>query len=115
MEICVRAEVSISAAHYLPDHPKCGAVHGHNYKVELWAYGAVTDGILVDFAMMKDQLEDVVKQYDHNGLLNAWYEYPSAEVLVSDWLRRLNLMNAKYKRLRVWETEKYYAEADITR
>ncbi|NOZ89190.1 MAG: hypothetical protein GXO15_04610 [Crenarchaeota archaeon] len=32
----VRACISFSAAHRIEGHPRCGRVHGHNYRVCVW-------------------------------------------------------------------------------
>ena len=31
VDILVGKQATFSAAHYLPDHPKCGCIHGHTY------------------------------------------------------------------------------------
>lgn len=119
VEIAVRSEITISAAHFIPGHPKCGKLHGHNYKVELWAGPRPThnlkNGMLIDFDDMKRHLEIVVGDFDHAGSLNdlSVAQPPTAEILAWDWLDRLHKLNALYTRIRVWETEKHFAEAFI--
>src|SRR5262245_10716261 len=43
----------IDCAHFLPNHPKCGSLHGHTYRVELIVEGPVRDGMVMDFADLK--------------------------------------------------------------
>ena len=100
----------IDCAHYLPDHPKCGQVHGHTYKVELIIEGdkGVT-GMVLDFDQMKGDLHMVLKGYDHQSL-NDFLDYPSVEniceLLRSDLEKKLSFPFT----LRVWEGAGKWAE-----
>ena len=67
----VRVTADFSAAHFLSRyHGKCEQLHGHNYRVELWAKGEDLNegGMLVDFALLKDGLRQVCKKLDHTNL-----------------------------------------------
>ena len=67
----VKVEADFSAAHFLSHyHGKCEKLHGHNYRVDLWARGdSLNDGgMLVDFALLKDALRAVCKKLDHTSL-----------------------------------------------
>jgi 6-pyruvoyltetrahydropterin/6-carboxytetrahydropterin synthase len=67
----VRVEAEFAAAHFLSRYNgKCERLHGHNYRVRLWAKGgALTEGgMLVDFAVLKDALRGVCKTLDHTNL-----------------------------------------------
>jgi 6-pyruvoyltetrahydropterin/6-carboxytetrahydropterin synthase len=67
----VRVETEFSAAHYLSHYRgKCENLHGHNYRVRLWARGEDLDegGVLVDFAVLKDRLRRVCAELDHTSL-----------------------------------------------
>jgi len=80
----VRVEAEFSAAHFLSSyHGKCEKLHGHNYRVRLWAKGSVlnTGGILVDFKLLKDTLRQVCKTLDHSNLNDnpVFNDNPSAE------------------------------------
>jgi 6-pyruvoyltetrahydropterin/6-carboxytetrahydropterin synthase len=71
----VRVETEFSAAHYLTRYRgKCERLHGHNYRVRLWAQGNGLDegGVLIDFAVLKDRLRQVCAELDHANL----NEYP---------------------------------------
>jgi 6-pyruvoyl tetrahydropterin synthase/QueD family protein len=117
MKIALTRAVEIAAAHFQPDYDgKCRTLHGHNYAVEVTAYGT-TDaldrcGMLVDFSAMGQDLDAVVGIHDHTCLNNA-YETPSVELLASDWLARLHARNPMYRRLRVHENARSTCEVWI--
>ena len=80
----VRVEAGFAAAHFLSRyHGKCENLHGHNYRVRLWAKGETLGegGMLVDFGALKKILRDVLSSLDHTNL-NDKAEFdndPSAE------------------------------------
>ena len=80
----VLVEADFAAAHFLTHyHGKCERLHGHNYRVRLWARGETLDdgGMLVDFGSLKGVLREVVGKLDHQNL-NDFKEFdgdPSAE------------------------------------
>jgi 6-pyruvoyltetrahydropterin/6-carboxytetrahydropterin synthase len=80
----VRVEADFAAAHFLSRyHGKCENLHGHNYRVRLWAKGETLGegGMLVDFGALKKILRDVLSTLDHTNL-NDKAEFdndPSAE------------------------------------
>jgi 6-pyruvoyltetrahydropterin/6-carboxytetrahydropterin synthase len=68
-------EVSIrktfSAAHVLQEiGGKCEALHGHNFDVEVTIAGArlSTEGLLIDFRVLKNWTEEVLETLDHKHL-----------------------------------------------
>ena len=73
-------EIQIDCAHYIPDHKKCGDIHGHTYTISIVIKGETLspEGMLVDFGV----LETIIKEYDHR-LLNecGWLDgvIPTAE------------------------------------
>lgn len=108
----VRIEGSFAAAHYLADyHGKCERLHGHNYRVRVWARGESLDsgGMLLDFGILKRALKDVLEPLDH-GLLNDTPELgraPSAERIAQlIWDRmKAALPQAPLWRVDVFETD----------
>ena len=67
----VRVEAEFAAAHFLSHYRgKCEQLHGHNYRVRLWARGSALNdgGMLVDFALLKDALRQACKTLDHSNL-----------------------------------------------
>jgi 6-pyruvoyltetrahydropterin/6-carboxytetrahydropterin synthase len=80
----VRVEGDFAAAHFLKHyHGKCEKLHGHNYRVRLWARGDVLDegGMLTDFSVLKKALREVLAGLDHSNLNDnpAFNNDPSAE------------------------------------
>ena len=62
---------------------KCENLHGHNYKVRLWASGSRLDegGMLVDFSLLKKALKAALEPLDHSNLndMAVFKNDPSAE------------------------------------
>jgi 6-pyruvoyltetrahydropterin/6-carboxytetrahydropterin synthase len=82
-----------SAAHALRGYKgKCENTHGHNFAVELVAEGEklAVDGMLLDFAILKALLKEVLADVDHR-LLNETPPFdalnPSSENLARYILR----------------------------
>jgi 6-pyruvoyltetrahydropterin/6-carboxytetrahydropterin synthase len=80
----VRVEGDFAAAHFLSHyHGKCEKLHGHNYRVRLWARGDALDegGMLTDFGVLKKALREVLAGLDHSNLNDtpAFNNDPSAE------------------------------------
>jgi len=80
----VRVESDFSAAHFLSHYRgKCENLHGHNYKVRLWAQGEELDegGMLADFSLLKKALKEVLDTLDHTNLndMVIFKNDPSAE------------------------------------
>jgi 6-pyruvoyltetrahydropterin/6-carboxytetrahydropterin synthase len=99
----------IDCAHFLPGHPKCGALHGHTYKIELMVEGETKDGMVIDFADLKRILGDVLGHYDHRSL-NDFLEYPSVENICELLSEKLKQELAFTFTLRVWEGQGKWAE-----
>lgn len=107
MELYIRRK--FAAAHYLPGHPKCGAVHGHSFLVEVWMEGDVDPktGMVIDFGEAKYWIDLL----DHpgaalNDVLPEEFQPPTAENLVLYFLHYI----PKAYRVRVWESSDAYAE-----
>ena len=80
----VRVEAAFAAAHFLSHYRgKCENLHGHNYRVRLWAAGEELDegGMLADFGILKKVLKEVLAPLDHGNLNDnpAFKNDPSAE------------------------------------
>ena len=108
----VRIESEFSAAHFLTHyHGKCERLHGHNYRVRVWASGDELDagGMLVDFGLLKAALATVIGVLDH-GNLNDIADFkgdPSAERIAAYVYDRLTaaLPAAPLSRVDVFETD----------
>jgi len=68
----VYKEQDFSAAHFLREyHGACEQLHGHNYRVRVYAACDELDpeGMVIDFAALKQAIQDVIARFDHR-LLN---------------------------------------------
>jgi len=64
-------ERNFSSAHQLRGYRgKCENLHGHNYKIEIYARGKELKniGLLVDFVALKQAADDLVTYLDHKNL-----------------------------------------------
>lgn len=67
----VMIERNFSSAHQLRGYKgKCENLHGHNYKVEIYAKGSELNniGLLIDFGELKIAADEVVDYFDHRNL-----------------------------------------------
>ena len=92
----VMIERNFSSAHQLRGYKgKCENLHGHNYKIEIYARGSELDniGLLVDFGELKEAADEVVVYLDHRNIneLPPFDEElnPSAENLARYILERV--------------------------
>jgi 6-pyruvoyltetrahydropterin/6-carboxytetrahydropterin synthase len=79
-----RVETDFAAAHFLSHYRgKCENLHGHNYRVRLWARGTELDegGMLIDFGVLKELLRGIAGELDHHNLNDNphFQNDPSAE------------------------------------
>ena len=92
----VMIERNFSSAHQLRGYRgKCENLHGHNYKIEIYARGRELNdiGLLVDFVELKEAADEVVNFLDHRNIneLEPFVEElnPSAENLARFILERV--------------------------
>lgn len=102
----LRIQRQFSAAHSIPGHPKCQALHGHTWKVEIALRGDTLNGLgfLVDFGEVKVWLDEVLPDHQH---LNDTFDFsPTAENL-SRWLyyQAVERFSNIVKEVVVWESE----------
>jgi 6-pyruvoyltetrahydropterin/6-carboxytetrahydropterin synthase len=106
-------EKHFAAAHFLPEFGgACARLHGHNYRVRVYVRGEQLDrhGLLVDFAILKDNLNRLLERYDHfclNDLPEFATTPPSTEQLARSLATELaaaDLGNARLHRVEVRET-----------
>jgi queuosine biosynthesis protein QueD len=114
----VGISAGFSAAHYIPGHPKCGRLHGHNYKVELHVeFNKLNEmGFVLDFGDLKSALNEILKRLDHtllNESVSKDYQPPSAEKIAAylyyEVKKSTDLRNFNIK-VRVYETPTSWAE-----
>lgn len=65
-----KAKLRFSAAHLIPECDKCGHLHGHTYAVHVKIHGKPDqNGIILDFSILKNVVNNVIKQLDHRVLI----------------------------------------------
>ncbi|BEP17292.1 6-carboxytetrahydropterin synthase QueD [Pyrofollis japonicus] len=67
MSFLVKACTEFSAAHSIKGHPRCGRVHGHNYRVCVWLREDEPMGIDLD-DLEKWLRVNVFERFDHRYL-----------------------------------------------
>jgi 6-pyruvoyltetrahydropterin/6-carboxytetrahydropterin synthase len=84
----IGVDLTFEAAHWLPMVPpehKCHRMHGHSYRVTVIVAGPVgDDGMVMDFAKIREAAQPLVAQLDHHTL-NDLIPNPTAE-LIAVWL-----------------------------
>ncbi|HMG34530.1 MAG TPA: 6-carboxytetrahydropterin synthase QueD [Blastocatellia bacterium] len=120
----VMIEEEFSAAHALRGYQgKCENLHGHNWKVQVYARGERLDnvGMLVDFRLLKSATRRIMKYLDHQNL-NELKPFdneinPSSEHLAGFVLHQLaaeiNNDRVKVFKVRVWETSSTCASYEV--
>jgi 6-pyruvoyltetrahydropterin/6-carboxytetrahydropterin synthase len=111
----VKIVTQFAAAHRLENfYGKCEALHGHNWKVEVFLIGNTLDkaGLLMDFGVVKARAKEVLEEIDHKYLneLAAFQNLnPSSENLARYLYERLgtslNRNGVKIHRVNVWESD----------
>jgi 6-pyruvoyltetrahydropterin/6-carboxytetrahydropterin synthase len=95
-------------------HGKCEELHGHNWKVEVSVVSnrLSKEGVVIDFGILKQKLEKVLKLLDHTYLNDLPYFSgiePSSENIakyIFDKLKReLKEYRVTLKRVTAWESE----------
>lgn len=121
----ITKEVYFCYGHRLMHHPgKCRNLHGHSVKaaISISHTELNTQGMVCDFADIRDCVEQYIEQYlDHNFLLHkddpiipllesqnerflALDEHPTAEVLSKMIFEYLQQQGFKVKQVVLWET-----------
>jgi 6-pyruvoyltetrahydropterin/6-carboxytetrahydropterin synthase len=104
-----------SAAHRLENfYGKCEALHGHNWKVEVFLTGDRLDqaGLVRDFGEIKARTREVLEEIDHkylNELPDFRQQNPSSENLARFLFERLAQVldrdGVQVSRVSVWESD----------
>jgi 6-pyruvoyltetrahydropterin/6-carboxytetrahydropterin synthase len=106
---------SFSGAHRLRYlHGRCEELHGHNWKVEVSVVSnrLGKEGVAIDFGVLKEKVEKVLKPLDHHYLNDLPYfsgKEPSSENIakyIFDKLKKeLNRYSVNLKKVTAWESE----------
>lgn len=105
-----------SAAHRLEHYEgKCEELHGHNFLVEAFFTGEAlnSEGMLVDFKVLKKYLKDVLDTLDHKYIneIPFFAERASSSEYIAMFIFKeikgiIKERNISLKEVRVWESEK---------
>lgn len=108
-----------SSAHRLKNYKgKCENLHGHNWKVEVIVSGEVLDktGLIIDFGVLKEKLNFVLKQLDHKNLNKIPFFYrtnPTSENISYYIFKKMKSLLKNFpvriEKVTVWENEKQCA------
>lgn len=109
-----RVEGTFSASHCMPDHSRCGSLHGHNYTVEVFLKRELSesDHLQVDLSALKHTLREVLEGYDHTHL-NDKIPYPSCENIALSIIEELAARGITASSVRVWETPLQWVEVIV--
>ena len=71
MKLVFDQDITFSAAHYIPNHEKCSAIHGHTYFVKGLTVSVQgdklnSDGMLIDFGIIKSYFKE---HWDHRFIV----------------------------------------------
>jgi 6-pyruvoyltetrahydropterin/6-carboxytetrahydropterin synthase len=117
----VRVEATFEAAHNLREyHGKPEPLHGHSWKVEVFAKrkGLDHEGMAIDFIELKDTLDPLIKPFKHS-YINEVPPFdkinPSTENIAS-WIydelsKKLKNHPCQIEKVTVWEGPNYSATA----
>jgi 6-pyruvoyltetrahydropterin/6-carboxytetrahydropterin synthase len=116
----VTVEAHFSSGHFLREyHGKCENPHGHNYRVLVTLAGAEleSNGLLLDFKILKDILKPVVNYLDHH-MINELPPFdvvnPSAENLAKYFFDETNSRLADITKGRVRVKQSTIFETDTS-
>ncbi len=108
-------KTTFSAAHRLEAyHGKCEQLHGHNYTVEAVVEGEELngEGMVIDFAVLKDILRRIIAGLDHTCLNEIDYfrerstsSEHIARFIFDEFARHLPAVPVRAREVRVWESE----------
>jgi len=113
----LRVETTFAAAHRVVESSgKCENLHGHTFKVELFVLGKNKEqnGMVIDFALLKEALQKVVDRLDHTYLNeNSELGNPTSENIaeyVFGELKKTLSEEPKIEKVRVWEGPRNWVE-----
>jgi len=113
-----------AAAHRLENfYGKCEALHGHNWKVEVYLLGDRLDdaGLLKDFGAIKARTNEILQEIDHkylNELPAFSQQNPSSENVARYLFERLAAVldgdGIRVSKVSVWESDTSCASYFLT-
>ena len=89
------AKLRFSACHFIPNHPKCGCLHGHTYAISVRIEGEQAGEFIIDFEQVKGIVNNICDRLDHR-------------VLIADKDPRLRIEKKGSVSIEIIESEKKY-------
>lgn len=69
--VTISRDYEFSAAHRIENHPKCGRLHGHNYKVIVKLTSTVDkSGMVLDYAELDRIVKPILEELDHRYMIS---------------------------------------------
>jgi len=120
MGMTIYKEKKICCAHQLnlPYESKCNRLHGHNYRIEIWLQHSGNalnkNGMILDFA----DISSFIDSFDHIDLRSKMIDPSTAEKFAQFLANGIKAICQNQEmdcdvRVRVWETDTSYAEAEF--
>ncbi|MFH1386735.1 MAG: 6-carboxytetrahydropterin synthase QueD [bacterium] len=104
-------EETFDAAHALREYEgPCENLHGHTWKVQVYLQGEKLNrlGLLEDFKVIRKELKETLKDYDHN-YLNEVAPFqainPTSENLAALIHKKLKKVFKSVSKVTIWESE----------
>ncbi|MBC7080989.1 MAG: 6-pyruvoyl tetrahydropterin synthase family protein [Thermoplasmatales archaeon] len=66
-----KSGLTFSSAHFLPDYSNCSRLHGHTYGISVVIEGEMTEGIIVDFRIVKEKIREIISKIDHKVIIST--------------------------------------------
>ncbi|GFO96927.1 6-pyruvoyl tetrahydrobiopterin synthase [groundwater metagenome] len=63
------AKLRFSACHFIPNHPRCGCLHGHTYAISVRLEGEQVGEFIIDFEKVKRIVNEICDRLDHRVLI----------------------------------------------
>jgi len=63
------AKLRFSACHFIPNHPKCGCLHGHTYAISVRLEGEKKGEFIIDFEIIKTIVNRICDRLDHKVII----------------------------------------------
>ena len=89
------AKMRFSACHFIPNHPKCGCLHGHTYAISVRIEGEQVGDFIIDFERVKGIVNEICDRLDHR-------------VLIAEKDPRLRIVKTKEVSVEIIESKKRY-------
>jgi len=69
--VTITRDYEFSAAHRIEGHPKCGRMHGHNYRVTVGITAdSLMGGMILDYGEMDKVIKPIIEQFDHHYMVS---------------------------------------------